>query len=67
MMNLNCQMVPQINRTNNRLVFKIKDGYKVELQTPETMKLFGSTKKLADKRKNKENVLSLKVVEVVLS
>ena len=26
-----------INRTSNRLVFKIKDGYKLELQTHETM------------------------------
>ena len=34
-----------INGINNRLVFKIKDGYKVELQTSETMKLFASTKK----------------------
>ena len=25
-----------INRINNRLVFKIKDGYKLGLQTPET-------------------------------
>ena len=33
-----------INRINNRLVFKIKDKYKLELQTPETMKLFGSIK-----------------------
>ena len=33
-----------INRNNNRLMFKIKDGYKLELQTPETMKLFGSVK-----------------------
>ena len=41
-----------INKINNRLVFKIKDGYKLELQTPETMKLFGSTKKLIDKTKN---------------
>ena len=32
-----------INRTNNRLVFKIKDEYKVKLQTNETMKLFGNT------------------------
>ena len=40
-----------INRINNRLVFKIKDGYKLELQTPETMKLFGSTKQLIDKKK----------------
>ena len=38
-----------INRINNRLVFKIKDGYKLDLQTPETMKLFGSR---IDKRKN---------------
>ena len=28
-----------------------KDGYKLELQTPETMKLFGSTKKSIDKTK----------------
>ena len=55
-----------INRINNRLVFDIKDGYKLELQMPETMKLFGSTKKLLGKTKNKENVLSLEVVEVVL-
>ena len=39
-----------INIINNRLVFKIKDGYKLELQTPETMKLFGSTKKLIGKK-----------------
>ena len=32
-----------INRIINRLVFKIKDGYKLGLQTPEKMKLFGST------------------------
>ena len=33
-----------INRINNRLVFKIEDRQKLELQTPKTMKLFGSTK-----------------------
>ena len=55
-----------INRINNRLVFQIKDGYKLELQTPETMKLHGRTKKLIDKTKNGENVPSLEVVEVVL-
>ena len=31
-------------RLNNILVFNIKDKYKLELQTPETTKLFGSTK-----------------------
>ena len=47
-------------------MFKIKDGYKLELQIPETMKLFGSTKKIIDKTKNGENVSSFEVVEVVL-
>ena len=47
-------------------MFKIKDEYKLESQTSETMKLFGSTKKLIDKTKNRENVPSLEVVEVVL-
>ena len=32
-----------INRINNRLVFQIKDEYKLELQIPEKMKLFGGT------------------------
>ena len=39
-----------INRINNRLVVKIKDGYRLELQTPETMKIFDSAKYLIDKR-----------------
>ena len=57
-----------INRINNRSVFIIKDGYKLQLQTPETMKLFGNKKKdkLIDKIKNGENVPSLEVVVVVL-
>ena len=41
-----------INRINKRLVFKIIDGYELELQTPETIKLFGSTKN--KNRKNKK-------------
>ena len=45
---------------------KIKDGYKLELQTPKAMKLFGSTKKIIDKTKNGENVPSLEVAEVFL-
>ena len=32
------------------LVFKIKDGYKLELQTPEIMKSFVSRKRLIDKK-----------------
>ena len=37
-----------INRISNRLVLKIKDGYNLELLTPETMKLLGTTKILID-------------------
>ena len=55
-----------INRINNRLVFEIRDEYKLELQMPETKKLFGSTTKLIGKTKNGENAASLEVVEVVL-
>ena len=33
-----------INRINSGSVFEIKDRYKLELQMPETMRLFGSTK-----------------------
>ena len=55
-----------INRINDRLVFQIKDRYKLELQTPETMRLFVSTKKLIDKTKNGENVRGFEVVAVVL-
>ena len=34
-----------VNKIENRIKFKIKDGYSLELLTPETMKLLGRTKK----------------------
>ena len=34
------------NKTKNRIVFKINTDYKLELRTPKTMKLLGSTKKM---------------------
>ena len=54
------------NKIKNRIVFKIKTGYKLELLTPETMKLIGSAKKDADKDEDVENVPKLESVEVVL-
>ena len=54
------------NKIKNRVVFKIKTGYKLELLTPETMKSLESTKKDADKDKDDENVPKLESVEVVL-
>ena len=40
------------DRIKNRIVFKLKTGYKLELLTPETMRLLGSTKRVLDKDKN---------------
>ena len=54
------------NKIKNRTTFKIKTGYKLELLTPETMKLLGSSKKVIDKDKNSENVPKLEFVDVVL-
>ena len=54
------------NKIKNRIAFKIKNGYKLELLTPETMKLLGRTKNVVDKDKNSGNVPKLESVEVVL-
>ena len=45
-----------INKIENRITFKIKSGYYLELLTPETMKLLGSTESKITKDKNGENV-----------
>ena len=39
-------LIHYMNRINNKLVFKRKDAYKLGVQTPEIIKLFGSTKKI---------------------
>ena len=54
------------NTINNRIVFKIKSGCKLELLSKERMKLLGSTKNIIDSDKNSENVPRLENVEVVL-
>ena len=61
--NLPVQIYPNIIK--NRIVFKIKTGYKLELLSPEIMKLLGSTKKDVDKDKDGEDVPRLESVEVV--
>ena len=53
-------------RITNTLVLDKKEGYKLELQTPEITKLFGSTQNLRKKTKYGENVPSLEMVKVVL-
>ena len=54
------------NKIKNRIVFKIKTGYKLEMLTLETTKLLGSTKKDIDKDKDGEIVPKLESIEVVL-
>ena len=53
------------NKIINRVVFKIKTGYKLEL-SKETMKLLGSTSDTVDADKDSKNVARLENVEVVL-
>ena len=62
--NLSIQIYP--NKIKNRIVFKAKTANKLELLSPETMKLFGNTKKDVDKDKYGEDVPKLKSVEVVV-
>ena len=54
------------NKIKDRIVFKIKTGYKLHLLTLETTRLLGNTKKDVDKDKNGEIELKLESLEVVL-
>ena len=54
------------NKIKNRIAFKIKTGYKLELLTLETMKLLISGGKDVGKDKDGENVPKLESVKVVL-
>ena len=55
-----------VNKIKNRIVFKIKTGYKLELLTEETMQLLGSSKKFIENNKDGEIVPRLEAVEIVL-
>ena len=55
-----------INKIENRITFKIKNRYYLELLTPETMKMLGSTVSKITKDKDGENVPQLEIVELVL-
>ena len=45
-------MLIYLNKIENRITFKIKTGYYLELLTPETMKILGSTKRTITKDEN---------------
>ena len=55
-----------VYKIGNRITFKIISGYYLELLTPETMKLLGSTVSKINKDKNGENVPHIEIVELVL-
>ena len=55
-----------VNKIDNMVTFKIKNGYSLKLLTPETMKLLGSTENKITKDNNGKNVLHLEITKVVL-
>ena len=55
-----------VNEINNRIVFKIKSGYKLELLSKEAMRLLGSSADTTDSDKNSELVPKLESVDLVL-
>ena len=55
-----------VNKIENGIMFKMKTGYYLELLTPESMKLLGSTKSKITKNKNCKNVAYIEITEEVL-
>ena len=55
-----------LNKIKNRIVLKIKTGYKLELVSLEIMKLLRSTKQDVDKDKDEEDVPKLESIKVAL-
>ena len=55
-----------VNKIENKITFKVKKGYSLELLTPETMKLLEGTKNKIIKDKKGENVPHLEITDVVL-
>ena len=62
----NSSITIYINKIENKITFRIKTVYYLELLMPETMKLLGSSKSKITKDKNGENVPHLEITEVLL-
>ena len=62
----NPRIIVYVNKIENRVAFKIKTGYYLQLLTPETMKLLGSTKSKITKDENGEKMPHLKTTEIIL-
>ena len=55
-----------MNKIKNKIIFKIKSGYKLELLTKETTQLLGSSKNIIYQDKDGELVPKIEVIEIVL-
>ena len=55
-----------VNKIENRITFKIKTGYYLELLTRETLKLLRSTKNKITEDENSGNVPHLEITKVIL-
>ena len=64
--NNNPSMKIYVSEAENRITFKIKNGYFLELLTPEAMKLLGNTKSKITEDKYGENVPCLEIKELAL-
>ena len=61
----NTSIIIYRNKIKNRIASKIKTGYFLELSTPETMKLLGSTENKVTKDKNNQ-FLHFEIIKLVL-
>ena len=55
-----------VNKMENTITFKIKNGYSLKISTPETVTLLGGTEKIISKDENGENEPHLEITEAVL-
>ena len=55
-----------VNKIENRIIYEIKIRYYLQILTPQTMKLLGSTKSKITEDKDGENMPHLEITEVVL-
>ena len=55
-----------VNKIENKITFRTKNGYRLQSLTPETVKLLRSTENKITKDENSENVPHLEIAEVVL-
>ena len=54
-----------VNKIEKRIEFEIKTGYNLELLTPVTMKLLGSTKSKMTKKENGETIFNFEITELL--